>query len=135
MAVLWLVWKGNSMFYFQKLEIYQLSKGLVVEVYEITSRMPQVEKFTLVQQLNRAAISIPSNIAEGVTRRSQQEKIRFINIAQSSLMEAVCQIEIAKELGYITNTKKTELINKAHQLAVKISNYEKYLTTKLPTKD
>jgi four helix bundle protein len=89
-------------FSFQKLEIYQLSKELVKDIYKLSSSFPSDEKYALVQQINRAAVSVVSNIAEGTSRNGSQEKIHFINVSYSSLMEIVCQTEIAFELGYLT---------------------------------
>ncbi len=89
-------------FSFQKLEIYQLSKELVKDIYKLSSSFPSDEKYALVQQINRAAVSVVSNIAEGTSRNGSQEKIHFINVSYSSLMEIVCQTEIALELGYLT---------------------------------
>jgi four helix bundle protein len=84
------------------LEIYQLSKELVKDIYKLSSSFPSDEKYALVQQINRAAVSVVSNIAEGTSRNGSQEKIHFINVSYSSLMEIVCQTEIAFELGYLT---------------------------------
>ncbi len=88
-------------FGFQKLEIYQLSKELVKDIYKLSSSFPPDKKHALVQQINKAAVSVASNIAEGTSRNGYQEKIHFINISYSSLMEIVCQTEIAFELGYL----------------------------------
>ncbi|WP_218054491.1 four helix bundle protein [Anaerophaga thermohalophila] len=84
------------------MEIYQLSKELVKDIYKLSSSFPSDEKYALVQQINRAAVSVVSNIAEGTSRNGSQEKIHFINVSYSSLMEIVCQTEIALELGYLT---------------------------------
>lgn len=113
------------MYNFQKLEIYQLAKELCKNIYIITRQLPDIEKYALVQQLNRAAISVPSNIAEGVSRQTSKEKVRFINIAYGSLMEVVCQLEISVEIGYI-NPEEFKLVDKDMQvLARKMSNYIK----------
>jgi four helix bundle protein len=82
-------------FSFQKLEIYQLSKELVKDIYNLSSSFPSDERYALVQQINRAAVSVASNIAEGTSRNGCQEKIHLINVSYSSLMEIVCQTEIA----------------------------------------
>lgn len=103
-------------FGFQNLEIYQLSKELVKAVYNLSSFFPSEEKYALVQQNNKAAVSVASNIAEGTSRNGHQEKIHFINVSYSSLMEIVCQTEIAFELGYI---KKDEFEN----ISIKAKKY------------
>ena len=91
---------------FQKLEIYQLSKALVKDIYKLSSSFPSDEKYALVQQINKAAVSVASNIAEGTIRSAYQEKIPFINISYSAEMEIVCQTEIAFELGYLGLAEK-----------------------------
>jgi len=110
-------------FSFQKLEIYQLSKELVKDIYKLSSSFPSDEKYALVQQINRAAVSVVSNIAEGTNRNGCQEKIHFINVSYSSLMEIVCQTELAFELGYLTKDAFENISKKAKKLAVKMSNY------------
>jgi four helix bundle protein len=114
---------GKGMFGFQKLEIYQLAKEIVKYNYELTKKFPSEEKFALVQQMNRAAVSIPSNIAEGTSRRSNKDKAHFINIAYGSLMELVCQMEISLEIGYIEQNEYDEFIRRTKNLSVKMSNY------------
>jgi len=113
------------MFGFQKLEIYQLAKEIVKYNYKLTKQFPSDEKYALVQQMNRAAVSIPSNIAEGTSRRSSKEKVHFINISYGSLMELICQMEISLELGYIDENEYREFNDLARNLAVKLSNFVK----------
>jgi len=115
----------KSGFGFQSLEIYRLAKELVVSCYAITRNLPAEEKYALCQQMNRAAVSIPSNIAEGYSRFSTKEKIHFMNMAYGSLMELTCQFEIARDLNYISQEQLNEYIDKAKNLAVKISNFRK----------
>ncbi len=110
-------------FGFQKLEIYQLSKELVKDIYKLSSSFPSDEKYALVQQINKAAVSVASNIAEGTSRNGYQEKIHFINISYSSLMEIVCQTEIAFELGYLKKDAFENISKRAKKLSVKMSNY------------
>ena len=110
-------------FGFQRLEVYQLSKALVLQSYRLTREFPSDEKFALVQQINRAAISIPSNVVEGYGRMTVKDKSHFLNMAYSSLMELVCQFEIAEALGYITSEALENIMGQAHHLSVKISNF------------
>lgn len=88
---------------FEKLTVYQTARQLVKEVYLLLHKFPQVERYGLCDQLRRAIISVPSNIAEQSGRTSPKEKIHFLEIAYGSLMESYCQLDIAVDLGYITS--------------------------------
>ena len=92
----------EDLFSYRSLKAYQQAKQLVVDVYSLLGLFPKEETFSLCDQLRRAVISVPSNIAEGMGRTSAKEQIRFIEISFGSLYEVMSQIEIAKELGYIT---------------------------------
>ncbi len=74
---------------------------LVKDVYKATSSFPATEKYSLTDQIRRAAVSVPSNIAEGAARQTRKEFINFLHIAQGSLSELDTQFELARELGYI----------------------------------
>ena len=111
-------------FYFQNLEVYQLGKDIVKDNYRITKTFPSDERFCLTNQMNRAAISIPSNIAEGTARNSKKDKVHFLNMAYGSLMELICQMEIALELKYIEKEEQDNFISKAKNLSVKLSNFK-----------
>ena len=86
---------------FEKLDVWQKSRKLVTNIYQLLTKFPKSEQFGLCDQLRRAVISIPSNIAEGNGRESKTEYARFLGIARGSLYETETQLEIAKELGYI----------------------------------
>ena len=85
----------------KKLKVWQRALELVVKIYEITEKFPKEENFGITAQLRRAAISVPSNIAEGLTRKSSKDKLHFLNIAQSSLSEIDTQLEISVRLRYL----------------------------------
>lgn len=89
-------------FSFEGLEVYQTARNLVKEVYLLQSKFPKTEIFALGDQVRRSASSVTSNIAEGSGRSSNKEKVHFIEIAYGSLMEAFSQLQIAQDLGYIT---------------------------------
>ena len=93
---------GMETFSFENLNAYKEAKSLVVDVYKLIAKFPQSERFALSAQLQRAIVSVPSNIAEGSGRVSYKEKIHFLEIAYGSLMESFCQLEIACELNYIS---------------------------------
>lgn len=88
-------------FAFFDLQVYQESKLLVREVYSLLDKFPKTETYALGDQLRRAVVSVPSNIAEGSGRFSNKEKIHFIEIAYGSLTETLCQLDIAHDLDYI----------------------------------
>ena len=90
-------------FYYRKLNVYHKAKQLVVDVYDLIKTFPKDEMYSLNNQLQRAVISIPSNIAEGMGRFSIKEGIHFIEIAFGSLTETMCQLEIAESLQYMNH--------------------------------
>ena len=104
-------------FYYKNLDAYKLSKELAIMTYRLLKKYPADEKFALCDQLRRAVISVPSNIAEGSGRFSLKERTHFMDIAYGSLCEKMCQIEISQELGYIT----MEDFHAFEQLASRVS--------------
>ena len=89
-------------FQFEKLNAWQEARKLVVDVYQLLELFPKTENYALCDQLRRAVVSVPSNIAEGTGRLAVKEQIHFLEIAYASLMEVYCQLQIAVDLGYIT---------------------------------
>jgi four helix bundle protein len=89
------------------LRAWQLAIGLVKETYALTSTFPKDEIYTLTSQMRRAAISIPSNIAEGAARLGTKEFVQFLGISRGSLSELETQLHIARQLGYVSGV--TEL--------------------------
>ena len=87
---------------FEKLEVWQLSKLMVVKVYKLTASFPDSEKFGIVSQIRRSAISVSSNLAEGTGRNSAKDQAYFYSISYSSLMELLNQLLISKELHWIS---------------------------------
>ncbi len=94
---------------FRNLNVYTKSKELVKKIYELLKKFPKEEQFALCDQLRRAVISIPSNIAEGSGRNSQKDQAHFYNIAYGSLMEVLSQLDIACDLGYISQVEFNQL--------------------------
>ncbi|KKU11134.1 MAG: S23 ribosomal protein family protein [Parcubacteria group bacterium GW2011_GWB1_45_7] len=101
---------------YRDLIVWQKSIKLVEEIYKLTSKFPKEEMFGLISQLRRATISIPSNIAEGFSRKSIKENIQFISIAFGSTSEVDTQLIIAKNLGMISG----DSINNIEELLVEI---------------
>ena len=94
-------------FTFFDLRVYKEAKLLVREVYSLMDKFPKYETYALSDQLRRAVVSVPSNIAEESGRFSIKEKIHFLEIAYGSLTETLCQLDIAHDLDYI-NDKEFE---------------------------
>lgn len=91
------------------LEVWKKSMDLVIKVYQITQLFPDAEKFGLTSQMRRAAVSIPSNIAEGAARKGNKEFIQFLYIAIASLSELETQYLIAIRLEFIKKEEALEL--------------------------
>jgi len=100
----------------EDIKIWHKSMELAVTIYEHTSAFPSSEKFNLISQMQRAAISIPSNIAEGAGRNSEKEFVHFLSIAHGSLYELETQIRIAEKLKYLSETLTAQLIEIIHEL-------------------
>ncbi len=96
----------------KQLTVWKYSVDLVTVIYRLTNGFPEREMFGLTSQMRRAAISIVLNISEGAARRSKREKVRFYEIARSSLVELDAQIEISIKLKYLENTDMREISNK-----------------------
>ena len=100
----------------EKLEVWQQSMNLAVEVYRVTETFPKEEVYSLTSQIRRCAVSIPSNIAEGSARGSRKEFIRFLYIALGSSAELSTQLNIAQRIGYLKSIdnelEKLEIIQK-----------------------
>lgn len=86
---------------FRQLEVWQKAHQLVLAVYRVTKNFPADERFGLVSQIRRAAISVPANIAEGFKRRGQPDKIRFYNTSETSLEELKYYFILSKDLKYL----------------------------------
>src|SRR6185295_5509964 len=83
-----------------KLSVFQISKKLVLECYKITRSFPNEEKYAIVQQIRRAALSVHLNIAEGCSRKSVAERKRYFEIARGSVIEIDTAFDIAVDLQY-----------------------------------
>ncbi len=86
---------------FRDLIAWQKAMGLAKEIYQITANLPDTERFGLMSQMRRAAISIPSNIAEGHGRESRTDYLRFLRVARGSLMELHTQLILIEELDFL----------------------------------
>ena len=107
---------------FKDLLVWQKAHTLVLGVYKYTGSFPESEKFVLVNQMRRSAISIPANIAEGFKKRTKKDKLNFFNIAQGSLEELKYFILLAHDLGYMG---KDELNHLAEEVSRLLEAYSK----------
>ena len=87
----------------QKLDIYEISRRFVHECYRLTKSLPTEEKFGMISQIRRAALSAHLNISEGASRKSETERKRFYEIARGSVIEIDAALDIAFDLGYLGN--------------------------------
>ena len=94
---------------YRDLEVWQKSMDLVVEIYRLTTLFPPKEKFGLTNQIQRAAVSIPANIAEGHGRLHRADYVRFLSIARGSLTEAETHLQIAVRLGYLNRDQAKQV--------------------------
>ena len=93
----------------KKLDVWKLGIELVKQVYDLANNFPKEELYGITNQIRRAAVSIPNNIAEGSARISNKEKCRFYEIARSSLVEVDNLLEVSIELKYVNLTELTEI--------------------------
>ena len=108
----------NEIFAFEQLDVYKVARSYVRNIYSLSEKFPQKEDFALTSQIRGAAVSITSNIAEGTSRFSVKDKSHFIEIAYGSLMETYSQLQVALDLGYITQSD----IEQQHLLVVELRN-------------
>ena len=92
-----------ELFYYRRLDVYQNAKKLAIDIKEILESFPAGERYALTDQLRRASTSIMFNIAEGFGRYTNKDRIRFIDIANGSVMEVSSELELAESFGYITS--------------------------------
>ena len=96
---------------FKDLDIWKRSRVFCKDIYQITTLFPSEEKFGLINQLRRASVSVPSNIAEGASRKSNKDFSRFLEIAIGSCYEIETQLLISNDLGFVEDEKLKILLN------------------------
>ena len=116
---------------YKKLLVYNKAIELVMHVYALIKNFPREEQYALGDQLRRAVVSIPSNIAEGMGRMSTKDRAHFVEIAYGSLMETNCQLEIAMKLGYITDEEWREESGECDEIARMLSGLRASLLSTL----
>jgi four helix bundle protein len=101
---------------YSDLQVWKRSHAVVLEIYRATSRFPVAERFGLTAQLRRAAVSVPTNIAEGSKRISQRDFAHFLNISEGSLAEVHYLIELARDLGYLEQSLAATLLDEIEEI-------------------
>lgn len=112
---------------YKDLDLYKAAKELVLSVYALLRKFPREEQYALCDQLRRAVISIPSNIAEGSGRTSSKDQAHFLEMAFGSLMEVECQLDIACDLGYVSNAELESLSVQIASIAAMLSGMRRKL--------
>ena len=115
---------------YKDLDAWKKSIEYVTEIYKVTNSFPESEKFGLVNQMRRAAVSIPSNIAEGASRQHIKEYIQFAYISLGSLNELNTQLVIASNLKYIDAVTYTNMLEASDNIGKMLNGLIKYLKSK-----
>ncbi len=114
---------------FEDLQVWQRARCLAVKLYRISNEGPFAKDFGLRGQIQRAAVSIVSNIAEGFDRRSNNQFAQFLEIAAGSASEVRAQLYIALDVGYVGKTKFDELFADVSEISGMLTNFMRYLKT------
>jgi len=115
---------------FRDLDIWKKGIEIVKDIYNIVEKFPKQEFYGLVSQIQRSAVSIPSNVAEGFNRFHNKEYKQFLYIALGSCAELETQIEIASELRYISNEKKKNILEKINHESRMLTNLIKKIDSR-----
>lgn len=108
---------------FQSILAWQKAYDFVLDVYKYTKSFPESEKYGLISQFQRAAVSIIANIAEGYKKIGKADKLRFMNISQGSLEECRCYVILSRDLGYIDNDVYNILYSKIEEASKLLNGY------------
>lgn len=121
---------------FKNLKAWQKSKEMAIRIYDFTSCFPLNERYVMMDQMRRSAVSIPSNIAEGAGRASQGDFRRFVRMAMGSSYELETQLMISSELGYFSSKDPSIIFEELTEIQKMLAGLEKSLSLeRLKTKD
>ena len=115
---------------FTNLNVWISSRELVKQLYLLTKDFPKEEVYSLTSQMRRAAVSIPSNIAEGVARNHDRETIQFLHISKGSLYELETQLYLSYDIGYVNEDQLTIILSKIDDCKKLISGFINYYRNK-----
>lgn len=114
-------------FYFEKLEVWQNARVLVKDIYLITDKFPESEKFGLTSQIRRAALSITANISEGFARKTDKDKARFITISYSTSVEVINFLILSFDLNFINEQEYIMLRENTEHITNQLNSLHKKL--------
>lgn len=115
----------SEFFAYRKLIVYQKGRELVKIIYQLTKQFPTEERYALSNQIQRAAVSITSNIAEAMGRYSDKDKLHFIEFSYGSLLEVMSQLEVALDLEYINTNEFSEVEQRINVICRMLSGLRK----------
>ncbi len=115
---------------FKELKVWQKSMTLVKEIYSVTKDFPKEERFGITSQIQRSAVSIPSNIAEGCGRNSSKELFQFLSIAQGSSYELETQLILAADLNYMPNASFETINNQIQEVQKMLFSFKRTIKAK-----
>ena len=118
---------------YRDLKVWQIAVDVVEAVYRLTLEFPKHEAYGITQQLQRAAVSVPSNIAEGHARASSKEFLHYISIALGSLAELETQVIVASRLQYLKTQELDSILQKTDETGKMLRGLQKTLTAKVTT--
>jgi four helix bundle protein len=116
---------------YQDLNVWKEGIAMTLAIYKLIGQFPDHERFGLVSQMRRCAVSVPSNIAEGHARLSTREYLRFLSISLGSLAELETQLHLSKELGYARHESMADLLQKTVRLGKQVRSLTQSLRRKL----
>jgi len=119
-------------FFYKKLDAYNKAKEFTLMVYSLLKNFPSYEQYALCDQLRRSAVSVPSNIAEGMGRMAIKERIHFLEISYASMIEVLCQMDISHSLGYISEEELDNIEDLGYAVGRLMSGLRKSLMDKIP---
>ena len=117
-------------FFYKRLDAYNYAKEFTKYIYSLLKKFPAYEQYALCDQIRRSAVSVPSNIAEGMGRMAVKERIHFLEISYASMIEVLSQLDISESLGYITSEELANAEADGLRLARIMSGLRKSLQDK-----
>ena len=115
---------------YKKLKVWEKAHNVAVKIYKLSKGFPKEEMYGLTSQIRRAAFSVPLNIVEGHASNSKREFLSFLNIANRSLVETECLLEVVTELGFLSQDKYEAVEDRRREVAVMLTAFRKTVSQK-----